>query len=316
MNNIIWVNILKGLGILAVVAGHIYSGQISRNIYIFHMPLFFFISGFLLKPSHDFNFFFIKKIKSLIIPYFVFLSVLYPIFYGYPSLNIEEVLSFIYNPLIGGRLLVGVFGSFWFITCLFLTQQLMNYLISKLSTKKNVYIMILFVLLSSINSYKPSLWLPWNAHVVFASAPIFYIGYFYQKSSIINSRLIALGGILVLILSTIFQNNVYHMKFTGYGYPLITLFSSIILILNIVNLSKLISKFKILANVLSEIGKSSLVIMFLHQPFQIFIKTYISLNNSIRLTISVLLSYVVYWIFLKSNFTRKIFLGKFLANKN
>ena len=39
-------NITKGIGICLVVLGHVCS-DISNYIYLFHLPLFFFVSGFL-----------------------------------------------------------------------------------------------------------------------------------------------------------------------------------------------------------------------------------------------------------------------------
>jgi fucose 4-O-acetylase-like acetyltransferase len=49
-----WVLIAKGLGIVLVVAGHFwpadspaYWTEVRRVIYTFHMPLFFFLSGWL-----------------------------------------------------------------------------------------------------------------------------------------------------------------------------------------------------------------------------------------------------------------------------
>lgn len=77
---------LQCFGILLVVLGH--SGEnipyLSKWIYSFHMPLFIFISGYLLdytsKNGIDkinlFNFI-NKKIKRLLIPYFVISSLAY-----------------------------------------------------------------------------------------------------------------------------------------------------------------------------------------------------------------------------------------------
>ena len=41
-----WLDVLKGIGIILVVMGHIYSNSIIFNwLYSFHMPLFFFAAG-------------------------------------------------------------------------------------------------------------------------------------------------------------------------------------------------------------------------------------------------------------------------------
>ena len=76
-NRLYYIDILKGFAILCVVAGHIATYNTNANIiidfvYSFHMPLFFFISGFLysLSKSHLIKEEIIKKSKTLIIPYF------------------------------------------------------------------------------------------------------------------------------------------------------------------------------------------------------------------------------------------------------
>lgn len=41
-----WLDVLKGIGIILVVVGHIYSNKTIFNwLYSFHMPLFFFAAG-------------------------------------------------------------------------------------------------------------------------------------------------------------------------------------------------------------------------------------------------------------------------------
>ncbi|MBC5606376.1 acyltransferase family protein [Bacteroides difficilis] len=50
------VDIVKGWGIIAVMLGHIFLGSAEENIpryliYAFHMPLFFFVSGYLLNTE-------------------------------------------------------------------------------------------------------------------------------------------------------------------------------------------------------------------------------------------------------------------------
>ena len=42
--NDVW-DIVKGLGIVLVVAGHGFGGGISRFVNLFHIPLFIFVSG-------------------------------------------------------------------------------------------------------------------------------------------------------------------------------------------------------------------------------------------------------------------------------
>jgi fucose 4-O-acetylase-like acetyltransferase len=317
MKKILWIDLMKGLGMLTVVAGHIYGGEISRNIFIFHMPLFFFISGYLLKPTLEYKKYFTKKVVHLLIPYFSFLIPMYVVLMGFPSLNIKEIIIYISRPIIGGRFLVGAFGVFWFVTCLFLTQQIMNYLINKLNSKKLLLLMLSMLIVSYSNTYVfPKIWFPWNANVIFASAPIFYIGYIYKERTFkMNNVLLTILGISVVLFSFTYPENVYDMKSAKYGIPIITLISSLILILNIKFISVKLSNYKFSYRVLSEIGKASMVIMYLHQPIQMLTNSSFSTNTLIDATIrfftATILSYVIYLVLSKFKFGKALFLGSY-----
>lgn len=67
------VDFLKGLGILLVVMGHCDVGpNVSKLIYSFHMPLFFFLSGIVYKDKIcSMKCFFLHKAKGILYPYYV-----------------------------------------------------------------------------------------------------------------------------------------------------------------------------------------------------------------------------------------------------
>ena len=63
-NNDNRINILKGIGIFTVVFAHNNYSIWGEYIYTFHMPLFFFISGFLENPNkYGFKNYILKKIN-------------------------------------------------------------------------------------------------------------------------------------------------------------------------------------------------------------------------------------------------------------
>lgn len=72
-----WIDVLKGIGILFVVIGHVcLNKRISNWIYSFHMPLFFFLSGYLWSYSINkhtpFFEFLRKRTVTILIPFILF----------------------------------------------------------------------------------------------------------------------------------------------------------------------------------------------------------------------------------------------------
>ncbi|MBO3116762.1 acyltransferase family protein [Winogradskyella sp. DF17] len=310
---ITWINSWKGIGILCVVLGHIFIGETSRTIYIFHMPLFFFISGFLFKPTHKSKKYFTRKAVSFLVPYIAFLIPLYFVFTDFSNFELKDLASNFIPLIVGGRMLQGPFGVFWFITCLFLTQQVMNFLFLKLKSSAIAITMCIMLVLAFLNSiFFPSFWLPWNANVVLAAAPIFYLGYIYKKRAPkFNMSIVIILGLFVVLLSFVFPSNTYDMKSASYGIPLITMASAIILVLSLKFIAVRMSANRYLNTIFSELGKASLTIMYLHLPIIVILETqFPTIHKLFIFMASVVLSYFTYALLLKSQFTRGIFLGK------
>ncbi len=180
MKKILWIDIAKGIGILSVVAGHVYIGDIKNIIFLFHMPLFFFISGFLFKPHPNIKQYFRNKSIHLLIPYVAYLFPIYFLFNlnDFSFIDSKDLLLFITKPIIGGRLLIKELGVFWFIPVLFASEQIINILFVKIKKRFIPYFILLFLLLSYTNSlFLKDFWLPLNINVVVAAIPIFYIAH-------------------------------------------------------------------------------------------------------------------------------------------
>lgn len=117
-----YLDAAKGLGILLVILGHIYAWNPNINrkilvtwIYSFHMPLFFIVSGMLIKYKNYCNIkeFIFSRIKHILVPYIVFSlcnALVRILLYGYDeSAFIRDVIcTFI---------LIGV--DTWFLQALF-----------------------------------------------------------------------------------------------------------------------------------------------------------------------------------------------------
>lgn len=75
-----YIDIAKGIGILLVIWAHLECCEYVRSaIYLFHMPLFFFISGMFYKDPSDAKVYIQKTLKKYVYPYVFFLLAFVPI---------------------------------------------------------------------------------------------------------------------------------------------------------------------------------------------------------------------------------------------
>jgi acyltransferase len=192
-----WVDALKGFGIMLVVFAH-YKLPVALDTYIFsfHMPLFFFISGFL------FNFVkytgsaanFVKgRLRSLIIPYFVF-AVFTCLFYflldelfspGVVTIKFFEVDIFyiVYSILYSQTTMISYNGPLWFLTCLFVTELLFFWLAKRYYWQPEK--LVIGLILAGIVGYLYSIYvpfgLPWNADVALTAVVFYGAGNLFRK---------------------------------------------------------------------------------------------------------------------------------------
>jgi acyltransferase len=93
---------LKGIAILAVIFGHI-SSPLTAFIFAWHMPLFFFLSGFFIKTNGSTKNFIVKNTKKLMVYFFVFT------FIGFLSTYFRNILISREN----GSIADGLYGIFY-----------------------------------------------------------------------------------------------------------------------------------------------------------------------------------------------------------
>lgn len=135
---ITWVDTARGIGIFLVILAHVpvkdfYGFSIVRWIYIFHMPLFFFLAGLTHKKA-ELNVTAKKSFRQLVIPYIV-LYVITCIFWILKSYFVHpekfqtavQVLKIIREDFLGMIFVTGLNTRYsvhenpvlWFLICLF-----------------------------------------------------------------------------------------------------------------------------------------------------------------------------------------------------
>lgn len=162
---------MQAFGIILVVAGHStyqlgHAGHvpsICRWLYTFHMPLFFFISGYLLKysntrkgiqlsdmPALGKDGFITGKARRLLVPYVIISSVVFIPKTMMSAIALRPVDMSVWSYL--GMLLyphTNVIGYFWFLPSLFLIFC-MAYIAAKTKAKTNDSLLIVCLIAVSI----------------------------------------------------------------------------------------------------------------------------------------------------------------------
>ena len=308
-----WIDCMKGGGILLVAAAHIvlYDTLYRDIIHIFHMPLFFFISGYLLKANPDSYGYFVKKLKHLIVPYCAFLILL-----GAPSLvkmsMIGEGGHQLLQLLAGGKGIGGTMAVFWFVTCLFFTQQLMNFLLARWGKVVVAIIVLAGWSISYVNLLYPDFWLPLNIHVVPAAMPYVFLGYLCQRMALEGKIvLLAWAGSSIAVIMVFLGIHVEQdMKSNLYGIPYISFALAFCLILAFMHVSSRLSRMKIVGPALAGLGRYSMGIMFLHMPIAVAMRNWLpTYGETIRFVVACALSYAIARALDRFSLTRSIFLG-------
>ena len=293
-NNNYFIDNLKVILIFLVVFGHLIERYIDTNstllgvymfIYIFHMPLFIFVSGFLSKNIYKSrNIFF----ESLLIPYIVLNIVWYLLAYLYTG---KFMIPIIYPG-----------WTLWFLLSLFFWRISLRYLV------KIQYILPISFILGILVGFVP------NGSILsfsrtFVFLPYFLMGYFadMKKLKTISDKInISIGGAIigaVLFLSISFylsENSIinYKLLYGSYSFNELGLnmylgilhrgilyISSIVLSLFICEITPRKKTFY------SNIGKSTMYVYTFHIYIILLIFYFIPKWN---------ISYITNWIILLS----------------
>ncbi|GFP74222.1 acyltransferase family protein [Clostridium fungisolvens] len=278
-----YIDILRGIGILFMVMGHIgYGGDFDKYIHAFHMPLFILVSGYFFRVEEVNTLDFIKrKMKMLLVPYLSFGMIHYLfwfIFFGRAN-NIDsliELRSFLWFNTDGN---MPIAGALWFLTCLFIIEILFYFFVKVGKKEKNVAILVIGVsIVGSIYSTIINIRLPYAIDTAMAGIGIFYVGYLLKKFSSKNKllaksiNLSLIEVVLLLVCSTIliFVNYSVNMRTITYGIIPLFWVNAILSTITYWNISRYldICKVKFIKKInhqLIYIGKNSIVYLCLNQ---------------------------------------------------
>lgn len=284
-----YMDLFKGLGIILMIMGHIGFGDtFDFFIHAFHMPLFFFASGFFFSKKSSDQLktvdYIKRKCKTLIVPYCFF--GLFHFLILCITQRTGKVWKSLVHLLFINTTALPIAGALWFLTAIFFTNVI--YFLLDRYISDNRLRTVLIIILSLFGNIAPKILpfrLPYALDISFVGIGLFHIAYTLKqhmenkhigKMFKLNKAIWLISAILVTVL--IFVNGYVNMR-TGL-YAIIPLFwvNAIGACVVGINLSEYLEEFKIngkslpLIQFLKRIGKNSIVYLCLNQIVLIVIR--------------------------------------------
>ena len=327
-------DVLRGIGIVLMIMGHVsFGAAFSKYIHAFHMPLFFFVSGYFHKgekyvKSIDYI---IQKAKTLLIPYTVFVCICQVLHYIYTGTYSSAYLFVSYFSSNHNR--IDVAGAYWFLLCLF-SAEIIFYFIQKLifSEWTKLVVIVSVTLIGNFTPIKFPLCLDSAMSCMF----IMYLGCLmrkYKTTKMVSNLLDVKSPLLVILffinILLIFLNGNVNIRTNDYAIVPLFWISCIGAIVCYINLSIKIESAKnvffiYFAKVLKYIGKNSLVYLVLNEMMIFFVNSILSFlgvdfmnsgevlwyaNKILTFTICMILLWISVEMFNRTKL--KVLLGKF-----
>jgi len=273
-----WVDAAKGVGILLVIAGHVWwrPGPAHHVIYSFHMPLFFLLSGYMVTPQPGWALL-ARQARSLLIPFAAFSLILIGI-----DLIVEHARGQVpIFPGLGAGIrailwrtesLRGPFTILWFIPCLFFTRLAWNAVARRWPRPDDWRwaLLVALVMAAGHGIAARTTASPLGSMAVPAAFTCFWVGQLWKARppgrATILLLLVPLAAVTLAVLPPV------NLKPGDFGMPLLSLAGaaaiSILLCSGIAQLPDSVS------HPLARLGRASLVIMYVHVAFIHYLTPY------------------------------------------
>lgn len=274
------VDIARGISIICIILGHLGISQINRVVYTFHVPIFFFITGFFLQSGGDEISFIKKKARTILVPYAVICGVIIVLgslkslcFSGIEDARKSVVMWFfasLYGA--GGKLsrffdIKGI-GAIWFLWATFWGSVLLHRLLVMNARRRIAAILIIFSLCKWSVKY---FWLPMSIQPGGVALLFMYFGYCLHlciklKRDIPNEvKIVWTLFAFVVWFAFIRDFQSFWLVQCDMGRGIIDVFGCICACYCIVFVSKIINiNFQWLSDSLAYLGKYSIIVLCVH----------------------------------------------------
>ena len=276
-----YLDLAKAISIICMVWSHVGTKNSTTDlvIHVFHMPIFFIISGWCYKSNVEFKGFITKKLATLIRPYLIYGTLIYltwTMIFSLLNMNerIESFHTFVKSILYLNADISPYACVQWFFTALFFSNIIFYFVEKSFKDKKSIFIVIcgMFVITGWVLSIMVGIILPYRMPL---SLDVAFMGVCFMGAGCVikqlDLRYIYIPVFIVVSVITVWLNraSAFNMRIMDYGNPILYIIASVSLSSVIVLLSKLIcskSELRIIRGFL-YIGKNSIWFLIFNQLY-------------------------------------------------
>ncbi len=271
-----WLDILKGFGIILVVFGHVFQNRISHEfIFAFHMPLFFMAAGWLYraKPTISYT---LHRFFTVMVPYFSFglITLLYwQLIERHFRTSDMAFLQSLLGLIRGEYDFLDFNVHLWFLPCFFLTVVIYNGLRNLIGRRGTYIVAICLSAVYVVGVYWVALpSLPWGLNRVCQYIGFYAIGNWMSEIKI-NEKVerkpiwavIATALLILVFVMSLFNltSDIFWFITGTIGTVAVGIYS---ILLSGTGTQSLRGVTAIINNLISFLGRISLVILCVHGP--------------------------------------------------
>ncbi len=253
------IDVSRGIACLLVVVGHVPTTPsfLHTWIYSFHMPLFFIISGIVLNTNDSVKEFIKKRVKTLLVPYFLLnisvwlIETISKLLLGFmfsSKIDYQRITDGLLGVLIGFRL-TNYYYILWFVIALFFGVICARAIVQFLKDDRWIAICGVGLIVANAILWKYVKGMPFSIDMIPLARGVVLLGFTAKsilkqceekKACLWGFPLLALNAVIAVIASNYYGDvDLYNCQIGGIGFSLI---NSLIGSCAIILISKIITR--------------------------------------------------------------------------
>ncbi|MDD3040486.1 acyltransferase family protein [Bacteroides sp.] len=208
-----YIDVARGIAMLCIVAGHLGIAEVNRVVFTFHIPIFYFITGYFLTTNGSKVNFVKKKFKTLIIPYLFSGLLVVAAAVAVNELwlggdNSRQVMIDWLKAVLYGAgdnytdpFYIKGIGATWFLLATFWGACFLRCIVELKKTQRIVVILMLFLVCSWSRSI---CWFPFSIQAGGCAVLFMYFGYLFRDiKDILKSLSLEVRIVLTLLAAAV-----------------------------------------------------------------------------------------------------------------